>query len=163
MSPMSQPKITSQKPKPFDAADFSLSSETYFPRRTPSTSKPPILILVIPFACRSLTSSCGSTIPVFLSGLRLRQGFVYHGKGGEWLLPAPVGHGSHELAHILVDGASGHEHDLLRQPRMGARQLGEEVAAGQPGHHEIAENQVEAIAGADELQRGLTAGDHAHL
>src|SRR6267143_2123270 len=49
---MSHPKITSQKPNPCSSALLSFSSETYLPRRTPSTSKPPTLARVIPFASR---------------------------------------------------------------------------------------------------------------
>ncbi len=59
---MSQPKITSQKPKPPSSALRSLSSETYLPRRTESTSKPPILARVIPRASRSATSFCAELV-----------------------------------------------------------------------------------------------------
>src|SRR5260370_602394 len=45
---MSQPKMTSQKPKPPSTALQNLSSDTYLPRRTPSTSKPPILTFFTP-------------------------------------------------------------------------------------------------------------------
>ena len=45
---MSQPKMTSQKPKPPSSALQNLSSETYLPRRTPSTSKPPIFTRRMP-------------------------------------------------------------------------------------------------------------------
>src|SRR5262245_55283533 len=40
---MSQPKITSQKPKPLSATDQNFSSDKYLPRSTPSMSNPPTL------------------------------------------------------------------------------------------------------------------------
>src|SRR4051812_16976092 len=56
---MSQPKTTSQKPKPPSSALFSLSRLTYLPRSTPSMSKPPILARATPLADSSATSfSC---------------------------------------------------------------------------------------------------------
>src|SRR5215213_9517971 len=44
---MSHPKMTSQKPKPGSATLQNFSSETYLPRRTPSTSKPPTFTFLI--------------------------------------------------------------------------------------------------------------------
>src|SRR5262245_39597252 len=49
---MSQPKMTSQKPKPDESAEVSLSIETYLPRNTPSMSNPPIFARVTP-RCRN--------------------------------------------------------------------------------------------------------------
>jgi len=48
--------MTSQNPNPLFTADFSLSIETYLPRRTPSMSNPPIFALVIPRSSRLLNS-----------------------------------------------------------------------------------------------------------
>ena len=46
---MSQPKMTSQKPKPPPpTAESSFSRLTYFPRHTPSMSKPPTLAWRMP-------------------------------------------------------------------------------------------------------------------
>src|SRR6266849_3167315 len=47
-SPRSHPKITSQKPRPPSATLQNLSNDTYLPRRTPSTSKPPSFTLRTP-------------------------------------------------------------------------------------------------------------------
>src|SRR5207245_4704321 len=56
-SPLSHPKITSQKPRPLSAAPQNLSSDTYFPRSTPSTSNPPSFTLRI--SClRNSSGSC---------------------------------------------------------------------------------------------------------
>src|SRR6185295_18188538 len=56
---MSQPKMTSQKPKPDFIALFSLSIDTYLPRSTPSTSKAPIFALVMPRSSRLFSNwSC---------------------------------------------------------------------------------------------------------
>src|SRR5512146_58595 len=45
---MSQPNTTSQNPRPLSAAAKNLSSDTYFPRSTPSMSKPPIFTFEMP-------------------------------------------------------------------------------------------------------------------
>src|SRR6185503_7965850 len=59
---MSQPKMTSQNPKPLSSAERSLSMETYLPRSKPSMSNPPTLARVMPRSSRSFRRCCASVM-----------------------------------------------------------------------------------------------------
>src|ERR1700733_410943 len=65
---MSQPKITSQKPNPDSTMPQNLSRLAYFPRNTPSMSKPPTLTFLMPRSLKRARSSLASMardVPTF--------------------------------------------------------------------------------------------------
>src|SRR3989442_12477497 len=62
--------MPSQTPRPDPTADQNLSSATYFPRRTPPTSNPPILTLLILCSAKALRSNAASMTSLFYGLLR---------------------------------------------------------------------------------------------
>jgi hypothetical protein len=71
-SARSQPKTTSQKPRPPRATEANLSRLTYLPRRTPSRSTPAIFTWAAPFSSSQRSASpAGSAFPRTCFGARM--------------------------------------------------------------------------------------------
>src|SRR5262245_22748438 len=118
---MSQPKMTSQKPKPDDSAVASLSSDTYLPRSTPSMSNPPILARV--------TRRCRSTSRTFSTLGSPMRATIHQKRGAE---ASPHAHAHHGFparpAERVEVGEREHvaalhvEHEVGRVDRVHARE-----------------------------------------
>src|SRR5450432_1396899 len=73
--------------------------------------------------------------------------------GIDRFVDSAVGRPFQKFARAGGERAAAHEHQPRGDRREGSRQLGVKVHAGHFGHHEIAEDEVEGLAGRDAAER----------
>ena len=78
---------------------------------------------------------------------------------GDGLRHASVGDALRRVARTRGEGAAAHEHHAVGGLGIARLQRLEQVDATHPRHHEVAEDQVEAFAGRDRLQRLFSVED----
>src|SRR5205085_10759033 len=70
-----------------------------------------------------------------------------------------IGDASEKVGHVLGERAAAHEDHSFGLERRRACELGMKIHSGHPRHHDVAQDDVEAFPGPDQLQ-GLHGGKY---